>query len=134
YGLPSEAEWERAARGGLIGQRYSWGDERPDPSRCDFDHFEEFHLAEPRSLPPNGYGLYGMCGGVSEWTSSPYDALAYHPRRPDGGPNPTNRVLRGGSSADGAEAVTVSFRATIVGWDPETDVPYDDADNPNVGF
>lgn len=111
YGLPTEAEWERGARGGLIGKRYSWGDEPPDPSRCDCDHFGTFALRPPRSLPPNGYGLHGMCGGVWEWTSSSYDALAYHPRRSE--PKTaelTQRVLRGGSFTDGPAAVTVSFR------------------------
>jgi formylglycine-generating enzyme required for sulfatase activity len=113
-GLPTEREWERAARGGLIGARYAWGNEPPDASRCDFGHFGDFAIRPPKSLPPNGYGLYGVCGGVSEWTCDPYDALAYHPRRPPAaftGESP--RVLRGGCFTDDEEAVTVSFRMAL---------------------
>ncbi|HHO49361.1 MAG TPA: Sulphatase-modifying factor protein [Deltaproteobacteria bacterium] len=124
FELPSEARWEKAARGGRIGARYAWGDEPPTPRRCDFDHFGDFHLVPTRSLPPNGYGLYGCCGGVWEWTSSEYDALAYHSGR--SAPNPEGaRVLRGGSFTDPAPAVTVSYRMSRA---PER------YDSPNLGF
>lgn len=113
-GLPTEREWERAARGGLIGSRYAWGNEPPDASRCDFGHFGDFAIRPPKSLPPNGYGLYGVCGGVSEWTCDPYDALAYHPRRPPAAfTDESPRVLRGGCFTDDEEAVTVSFRMAL---------------------
>lgn len=109
FGLPTEAQWERAARGGRIGARYPWGDEPPTPELCDFDHFGDFRIAQSRSLPPNGYGLFGCAGGVWEWTRTDYDALAY--RNGGGEPNPEGaRVLRGGSFTDPAEAVTVSYR------------------------
>jgi formylglycine-generating enzyme len=135
YGLPTEAEWERAARGGLIGKRYAWGDDAPDAARCDFGHFGSFVIAPPRSLLPNGYGLFGMCGGVWEWTADPYDALAYSARRPAVPKDMRARkVVRGGSFTDCAEAITVSFRSTLPSsgrgdaeneWDHVT---------PNVGF
>lgn len=64
YSLPTEAQWEKAARGGLIGCRYAWGNEPPTPARCDFGRFEPFAIRPSRSFPPNGYGLYAMCGSV----------------------------------------------------------------------
>jgi sulfatase modifying factor 1 len=113
YALPTEAQWEKAARGGLIGARYPWGDEPPTAERCDSGHFGRFEIAPSRSLPPNGYGLYAMCGGVSEWTSTLYDALAYAPDAPEPPPETEReRVLRGGSFVDCAAAVTVSFRTS----------------------
>ncbi len=135
YGLPTEAEWERAARGGLAGKRYSWGDEAPDPSRCDFGHYGSFVIRPPRELPPNGYGLYGMCGGVWEWTADFYDALAYHPQRPPSTfTSLSPRTLRGGSFTDDALAVTVSFRMALSAslWSAERG--RGQHDTPNVGF
>jgi len=126
--LPNEAEWERAARGGLIGKRYPWGDDPPTHERCDFDHFDDFRLLPSRALPPNGYGLFAMSGGVAEWTSDIYDALAYQQRH-QGTPilaadEELELVARGGSWADAAGAVTVSHRTAH----PHLMI------SPNVGF
>lgn len=113
YRLPSEAEWEKAARGGLIGAEYAWGDQPPTHDNCDFGHFNEFVIKESRRFAPNGYGLYAMSGGVWEWCNDRYDAEYYQrsPKRNPKGPRQGNeRVLRGGSWADDAEAVHVSFR------------------------
>lgn len=121
FGLPTEAEWEKAARGGLIGCRWSWGNALPTHEICDFDRFGAFHLENPRSVPANGYGLHSMCGGVAEWTADRYDALAYRNEvsggastPPADSPETDARVLRGGSWADCASAVTVSFRTSHV--------------------
>jgi len=137
YELPSEAEWEKAARVGLIGAPYSWGAAPPDQQRCDCERFGEFVIGEPLQYPANGYGLHGMCGGVWEWTSTIYDALAY--RRPGQAPDLSAlgderpmRVLRGGSWSDSAAAVTVSFRHALYGASPEPG--WSDAFTPNVGF
>jgi formylglycine-generating enzyme required for sulfatase activity len=114
YALPSEAEWEKAARGGRVGARYAWGDEPPTPARCEFDHFGDWTLVDPRTLPANGYGVYGMSGGVWEWTADRYDALAYHRfSRGDSvaaASGDVPYVLRGGSWCDCADAVRVAFR------------------------
>ncbi len=136
YCLPTEAQWEKAARGGLIGCRYSWGNESPSEAICDFDHFGDWVIRSPRSFPPNDYGLHGMCGGVWEWTQDFYDALTY---RQQPGPGTSgqglSRVLRGGSWSDCAETVTVSFRMSggasrrrPGGNEHAVD------DSPNVGF
>lgn len=113
YRLPSEAEWEKAARGGLIGAEYAWGKQPPTHEICDFDHFEQFAIKPSRSFAANGYGLYAMSGGVWEWCSDRYDAHYYQnsPKyKPKGPRQGSERVLRGGSWADDAEAVRVSFR------------------------
>ena len=146
YSLPTEAQWEKAARGGLISQPYSWGAEPPDPERCDFDHFGDFTLGDPRAFPANGYGLHGMCGGVWEWTADWYDALAYHHRISQGHRDDSpgrraaesesetlQRVLRGGSFTDCAAAVTVSFRMSrsSTSW---RSAAWSQSICPNIGF
>jgi formylglycine-generating enzyme len=112
--LPTEAEFEFAARGGLAGARYAWGDElHPDgkwmantfqghfPDRDDGDDGWA-GLAPVASFPPNRYGLYDIAGNVWEWCSDWYRAdyyrrwrgLVRNPTGPDGG---DERVQRGGS-------------------------------------
>jgi sulfatase modifying factor 1 len=101
--LPSEAEWEYAARGGLQGARYAWGDELRPSGRClanfwqgafpDRDTGQDgFRGRAPvASFPPNGYGLFDVTGNVWEWCA---DAFA-RPVAPD---EPgAERAIRGGS-------------------------------------
>lgn len=86
--LPTEAEWERAARGGLEGAEYAWGDEfTPGDSWMANTWQGDFPIenlkqdgyvgtAPVGSFPPNGYGLMDMIGNVWEWTSDWYQAHA----------------------------------------------------------
>lgn len=121
--LPTEAEWEYASRGGLSGQRFTWGSEKPTEETAtkaniwqgEFpfrntktDGYER--TAPVKSFEPNDYGLYDMAGNVWEWCSDWYraDAYAAAPALSENPTGPTDfwdpnepytpkRVTRGGS-------------------------------------
>lgn len=122
--LPTEAEWEYAARGGVNGKPFAWGDELRPSGKYLANFFQgdfPYHMtaddgyagpAPVKSYPPNNYGLYDMIGNVWEWTADWYRVDTYeqlssisvcrNPTGPEASydpdePNTPKRVIKGGS-------------------------------------
>lgn len=112
FRLPTEAEWEKAGRGGLEGRSYSWGDsEFISTNRCNFRKSNLGGTVPVASYEPNGFGVYDMCGNVSEWC---WDYWGKYPADaqcdPIGNPTGSYRVLRGGSWLGSVERCRVAYR------------------------
>lgn len=115
YRLPAEAEWERAARGGVDGKLFPWGDAPPE----SLPNYAERWKTGPEPVgcsAPNAFGLYDMCQNVHEWCSDWYQADYYaasaerNPRGPSSG---ARRASRGGSWRHHIKVTRCAARSSI---------------------
>ena len=115
--LPTEAEWEYSARGGLVGKDFPNGDVWTK-EKAKQDNIGWKNMIEPvGSYEPNGYGLYDMAGNVWEWVADRHSETYYKESEydnPKGPLNGSNRVIRGGSWHSGEMCKKVFYRKGLI--------------------
>jgi len=115
YRLPTEAEWERAARGGVEGNLFPWGD-GPAESLSNYAQRWKTGPEPVARCAPNGFGLYDICQNVHEWCSDWYqpdyyaNSLERNPRGPEAG---ERRASRGGSWRHHIKVTRCAARSSI---------------------
>lgn len=114
FRLPTEAEWEYAARAGGKNIKYPWGSDAPGPAQANFIDSGIQNTVPADFYPPNEIGLYNMAGNVFEWCMDWYEEDSYRfssEHNPHGTHNEIFRVLRGGAWNSPGHELLCTFRS-----------------------